>query len=142
MTLVVLTQLVYYGTPWLVWNGRQAVLFDLAERKFYIFGLVLWPQDFIFLTGLLVISALSLFLFTAIGDRGAWCHARLVLDERGAPLRLEAPRVLSLDDAIEYIGDDELVEVTPKSFRLRKKLLIADERKREQKRRDMALAGA
>jgi GTP-binding protein len=55
-------------------------------------------------------------------------------------LRLESPRVLSLDDAIEYIGDDELVEVTPKSFRLRKKLLNADERKREQKRRDMALA--
>jgi GTP-binding protein len=56
-------------------------------------------------------------------------------------LRLEAPRVLSLDDAIEYIGDDELVEVTPKSFRLRKKLLSADDRKREQKRRDMAMAG-
>jgi GTP-binding protein len=55
-------------------------------------------------------------------------------------LRLEPPRVLSLDDAIEYIGDDELVEVTPKSFRLRKKLLSADDRKREQKRRDMALA--
>jgi GTP-binding protein len=56
-------------------------------------------------------------------------------------LRLEAQRVLSLDDAIEYIGDDELVEVTPKSFRLRKKLLSADERKREQKKREMALAG-
>ncbi|MBK9715624.1 MAG: translational GTPase TypA [Kouleothrix sp.] len=55
-------------------------------------------------------------------------------------LRLEPPRVLSLDDAIEYIGDDELVEVTPKSFRLRKKILSADERKREQKRRDMAMA--
>ncbi|MFL5804419.1 MAG: translational GTPase TypA, partial [Roseiflexaceae bacterium] len=54
-------------------------------------------------------------------------------------LRLEAPRILSLDDAIEYIGDDELVEVTPKSFRLRKKLLAMDERKREQKRRDLAL---
>jgi GTP-binding protein len=55
-------------------------------------------------------------------------------------LRLEAPRVLSLDDAIEYIGDDELVEVTPKSFRLRKKLLSIEERKREQKRRDLAMA--
>lgn len=55
-------------------------------------------------------------------------------------LRLEAPRVLSLDDAIEYIGDDELVEVTPKGFRLRKKLLHADDRRREQKRRDMAMA--
>jgi GTP-binding protein len=57
-------------------------------------------------------------------------------------LRLEPPRVLSLDDAIEYIGDDELVEVTPKSFRLRKKTLSIDDRKREQKRRDMAMAGA
>jgi GTP-binding protein len=57
-------------------------------------------------------------------------------------LRLEAPRVLSLDDAIEYISDDELVEVTPKGFRLRKKLLTLNERQRENKRRDMALAGA
>jgi GTP-binding protein len=55
-------------------------------------------------------------------------------------LRLEPPRVLSLDDAIEYIGDDELVEVTPKSFRLRKKILGIDERKRQQKRKDMAMA--
>jgi GTP-binding protein len=55
--------------------------------------------------------------------------------------RLEAPRNLSLDDAIEYISDDELVEVTPKSFRLRKKLLDINDRKREQKRKDMALAG-
>ena len=35
------TQLVFYGLPWLQWNGRQALLFDLAARKFYIFGLVL-----------------------------------------------------------------------------------------------------
>ncbi|MCC6533107.1 MAG: cytochrome c oxidase accessory protein CcoG [Burkholderiales bacterium] len=70
--LVLATQLVFYGLPWLTWNGRQAVLFDLVERKFYIFGLVLWPQDFIFLTGLLVISALALFLFTAVGGR-LWC---------------------------------------------------------------------
>ena len=49
--LVWLTQLVFYGLPWLPWNGRQAVLFDLVARKFYIFGLVFWPQDFIYLTG-------------------------------------------------------------------------------------------
>ena len=70
--LVFITQLVYYGGPWLVWNGRQAVLFDLVARKFYIFGIVFWPQDFIYLTGLLVISALSLFLFTAVAGR-LWC---------------------------------------------------------------------
>ena len=67
-----LTQLVFYGFPWLQWNGRQAVLFDLAARKFYIFGIVLWPQDFIYLAALLIICAYSLFLFTAIFGR-VWC---------------------------------------------------------------------
>ncbi len=56
--------------------------------------------------------------------------------------RLEPPRVLSLDDAIEYIGDDELVEITPKGYRIRKKILLPDERKREQKKREMALAAS
>ena len=70
--LVGLTQVIFYGLPWLQWNERQAVLFDLVARKFYIFGVVLWPQDFIYLTGLLVVSALSLFLFTAIAGR-LWC---------------------------------------------------------------------
>ena len=69
---VVLTQLIFYGLPWLEWGARQAVLFDLAARRFYIFGLVLYPQDFIYLTGLLVISALALFLFTAVAGR-LWC---------------------------------------------------------------------
>ena len=70
--LVIFTQVIFYGLPWLVWNGRQAVLFDLGARRFYIFDLVLWPQDFIFLTGILIISALSLFLFTAVAGR-LWC---------------------------------------------------------------------
>ena len=69
---VILTQLLFYGLPWLEWGQRQAVLFDLGSRRFYIFGLVLYPQDFIYLTGLLVISALSLFLFTAVAGR-LWC---------------------------------------------------------------------
>ncbi|MEJ6023582.1 cytochrome c oxidase accessory protein CcoG [Ramlibacter sp. PS4R-6] len=67
-----LTQVVFYGLPWLEWGNRQAVLFDLAARRFYIFGWVLYPQDFIYLTGLLVVSALSLFLFTAVAGR-LWC---------------------------------------------------------------------
>ena len=71
-TLVFLTQVVFYGLPWLTWNGRQAVLFDLDARIFHIFGLVLWPQDFIYLTVLLVLCAFSLFLFTAIAGR-LWC---------------------------------------------------------------------
>jgi cytochrome c oxidase accessory protein FixG len=70
--LVLLTQLAFYGIPWLMWGERQAVLFDLAARRFYIFGLVLYPQDFIFLTGFLVISAYALFLFTTVAGR-LWC---------------------------------------------------------------------
>jgi len=66
------TQLVFYGLPWLTWNGRQAVLFDLAARRFYLGGLVLYPQDFIYLTALLIVSAYSLFLFTAVAGR-LWC---------------------------------------------------------------------
>jgi hypothetical protein len=54
--------------PWIPW-GRQAVLFDLPARKFHIFALTLWPQDFYFLTWLLVIAALSLFFFTALAGR-------------------------------------------------------------------------
>jgi cytochrome c oxidase accessory protein FixG len=70
--VVWLTQLVFYGLPWLMWNQRQAVLFDLISRRFYIFGLVFYPQDFIYLSALLMVSAYSLFLFTAVGGR-LWC---------------------------------------------------------------------
>ncbi len=70
--LVWLTQIVFYGLPWLQWNDRQALLFDLTTRRFYIFGLVLYPQDFIYLTALLIISAYALFLFTAVAGR-LWC---------------------------------------------------------------------
>ena len=70
--LVFGTQAVFYGMPWLTWNGRQAVLFDLGARKFYLFGGVFWPQDVIYLAVLLILSALALFLFTAIAGR-LWC---------------------------------------------------------------------
>lgn len=70
--MVGLTQLLFFGLPWLSWNGRAAVLFDLPARKFYLFGLVLLPQDFIYLSLLLIICAYSLFLFTAITGR-VWC---------------------------------------------------------------------
>jgi cytochrome c oxidase accessory protein FixG len=63
---------VFYGLPWLNWGGRQAVLFDLPARKFFIFGLTFFPQDFFLLTWLLVIAALSLFFFTALAGR-LWC---------------------------------------------------------------------
>ena len=67
--LVLITQLLFYGAPWIEWNGRQAVLLHLVERKFYLFGLVLWPQDVFYLALLLIVSAYALFLFTAIAGR-------------------------------------------------------------------------
>jgi len=62
----------YYILPWLRWGDHQAVLFDLPARKFYIFGLTFWPQDFIYLAWLLVVAALTLFFFTALAGR-LWC---------------------------------------------------------------------
>ena len=102
--LVWLTQAVFYGLPWLPWNGRQAVLFDLGARRFYIFDLVLYPQDFIYLTGLLILSAYALFFFTAVGGR-LWCGyacpqtvyteifmwvEHRIEGERGARMKLDA----------------------------------------------------
>jgi len=66
---VFLTQALYYLTPWITWNGRPAVLFDLEARRFYILDLTLVPQDFIYLTALLLLSAFGLFLFTAVAGR-------------------------------------------------------------------------
>ncbi len=71
-TFVWLTQLLFYGLPWLQWGGRQAVLFDLVAQRFYILGLVFYPQDLIFLASLLVLSAMALFFFTAVAGR-LWC---------------------------------------------------------------------
>ena len=102
--MVWLTQVLYYGLPWLTWNGRQAVLFELTSRRFYIFDLVLYPQDFIYLTGVLVLSAFGLFFFTAVGGR-LWCgyacpqtvYTEIFLwvehhteGERGARMKLDA----------------------------------------------------
>ena len=67
--LVFLTQAIFYIGPWIQWGGRQALLLDLVERKFYIFGLVLWPQDVIYLSVILLLSAFALFLFTAVAGR-------------------------------------------------------------------------
>ena len=67
-----ITQIVFYGMPWLQWGERQALLLDISTHRFYIFGLVLYPQDLIFLVILLIIAALALFLFTAVAGR-LWC---------------------------------------------------------------------
>src|SRR5688572_25206115 len=70
--MVWFNQLLYYGTAWLQYNGRQAFLLDLETQRFFLGPLVFYPQDFIYLTGLLIIAALSLFLFTAVAGR-VWC---------------------------------------------------------------------
>jgi cytochrome c oxidase accessory protein FixG len=62
----------YYLLPWINFAGKQSVLFDLPARKFYIFGLTFWPQDFIYLALLLITAGLALFFFTAWAGR-LWC---------------------------------------------------------------------
>lgn len=120
VTLVIFTQILFYGALWLQWNDRQAILFHLVERKFYIFGLVFWPQDVIYLAALLIVSAYALFLVTAVAGRlfcGYACpqtvytqifmwienwvegdrNARLKLDQapmNGRKLRLRATKYL------------------------------------------------
>nr|WP_034411738.1 cytochrome c oxidase accessory protein CcoG [Derxia gummosa] len=70
--MVWLTQAVFYGLPWLDWGGRPAMLFDLDARRFYLPGVVLQPQDMVWLAALLVLCALGLFFVTAVAGR-VWC---------------------------------------------------------------------
>ncbi|THF55363.1 cytochrome c oxidase accessory protein CcoG [Pseudothauera rhizosphaerae] len=71
--MVWFTQIVFYGGCWLTWErggeARQAVLFDIAQRKFHFFGLTLWPQDALLLAIALVVAAAALFLATALAGR-------------------------------------------------------------------------
>ncbi len=62
----------FYGVPWLHWNDQQLLLLDLPARQFHVFGLVFFPQDFLYLTLMLVLAALTLFFFTALAGR-LWC---------------------------------------------------------------------
>lgn len=102
--MIWITQIVFYGVPWLEWGQRQAVLLDISTHRFYIFGLVLYPQDLIYLVVILIIAALALFLFTAVAGR-LWCGfacpqsvytkiflwiERQVEGDRAARLRLDA----------------------------------------------------
>ena len=100
---------VYYITPWLRWDRgayapNQAVLVDLAHRRFYMFGIEIWPHEFYFVAGLLIMAGIGLFLVTSAVGR-AWCgyacpqtvwtdlfqHVdRLIDGDRNAQLRLEA----------------------------------------------------
>jgi cytochrome c oxidase accessory protein FixG len=107
--LMIFTLGVYYITPWLRWTRPgdlpdQAVLIDFTGRRFYIFGLQFWPQEVYFITGLLVIGALALFLTSALFGR-LWCGyacpqtvwtdlfiyvERLFEGDRNARMRLDA----------------------------------------------------
>jgi len=62
----------YFGTVWLNWGGRQAVLWDLADKKFHIFGATYWPEDLFLLSGILIICAFGLFFITVLAGR-VWC---------------------------------------------------------------------
>lgn len=75
--IMVVTLAIYYITPWLRWyrgEGQpdQAVLIDLANRRFYFFFIEIWPQEFYFVAGLLVMAGIGLFLVTSVVGR-AWC---------------------------------------------------------------------
>jgi len=107
----------YYLVPWVQWDGRQALLFDLPARKFYIFGLTFWPQDFIYLALLLIAAGLSLFFFTALAGRlwcgyacpqTVWTEAFLVMErwwegDRGKRMKLDA-RPWDADKVFRKVG--------------------------------------
>lgn len=71
--MVWLTQIIFYGACWLTWDAaggtRQAILFDIAHEKLYLFGLVLWPQDALLLAFVLILAATGLFFVTALAGR-------------------------------------------------------------------------
>ncbi|MBV1691947.1 cytochrome c oxidase accessory protein CcoG [Novosphingobium sp. G106] len=103
------TLAIYYVTPWLRWNRgpyapSQAVLVDLAHRRFYMFGIEIWPQEFYFVAGLLIMAGIGLFLVTSAVGR-AWCgyscpqtvwtdlfqHVDRIVDgDRNAQIRLQS----------------------------------------------------
>jgi len=62
----------FYTFSWLTWDGRQAILFDLPNRQFHVFGSTYWPQDFMLLSWLLIILAFTLFFVTVFAGR-LWC---------------------------------------------------------------------
>ena len=75
--VMIVTLGIYYGLPWLRWNRGpglpdQAVLLDFAHQRLYFFNLEIWAQEFYYVTGILILSALALFLVTALAGR-VWC---------------------------------------------------------------------
>ena len=75
--IMAVTLTIYYATPWLRWDRGpyapdQAVLVDLAGRRFYMFGIEIWPHEFYYVAGLLIMAGIGLFLVTSAVGR-AWC---------------------------------------------------------------------
>ena len=75
--VMAVTLAIYYLTPWLRWDRGafapdQAVLVDIANRRFYFFFIEIWPQEFFYVAGLLVMAGVGLFLVTSVVGR-AWC---------------------------------------------------------------------
>jgi polyferredoxin len=75
--IMALTLGVYYLTPWIRWDRGpnlpdQAVLIDMSSRRFFFFWIEIWPHEFYFVAGLLVMAGLGLFLFTSALGR-VWC---------------------------------------------------------------------
>ena len=101
------TMAVYFLLPWVTWDGRQALLFDLPNRKFYIFWWTFLPQDFIFLSWLLIIAAMSLFTITVFAGRvycgyvcpqTVWTKIFLIIENftegsRNARVRLDKAKI-------------------------------------------------
>jgi len=107
--VMIVTLVIYYATPWIRWDRGpfvpdQAVLVDLANRRFYMFDIEIWPHEFYFVAGLLIMAGIGLFLVTSAVGR-AWCgyacpqtvwtdlfqHVdRFVDGDRNARIRLDA----------------------------------------------------
>ncbi|NMW30527.1 cytochrome c oxidase accessory protein CcoG [Altererythrobacter sp. RZ02] len=107
--VMLITLGIYYITPWIRWDRGpfapdQAVLVDLANRRFYMFGVEIWPHEFYFVAGMLIMAGIGLFLVTSAVGR-AWCgyscpqtvwtdvfqHVdRFVDGDRNARMRLDA----------------------------------------------------
>jgi cytochrome c oxidase accessory protein FixG len=106
--IMAVTLAIYYITPWIRWDRGayapdQAVLVDLANRRFYMFQIEIWPHEFYYVVGLLIMAGIGLFLVTSAVGR-AWCgyscpqtvwtdlfqHVERFIDgDRNAQMRLE-----------------------------------------------------
>ncbi|MFG3447607.1 4Fe-4S dicluster domain-containing protein [Stenotrophomonas sp. NPDC047960] len=102
----------FYALPWMRWDGRQALLFDLPARRFDLFGLTLWPQDVGVLFGAVAVLTCTLVLLTTLAGR-VWCGYACPQTlwsglfrwiERSAARRLRPPALASLVKHLAWAG--------------------------------------